>query len=86
MSKELIYKGVEERKNFIDFSFQNNEAIVSINRSTYKLSCNCHNGSNAGINNKQLCYHKKFIIEKFGLKIDQVINKKSILNIKNGKK
>jgi len=65
MNDILILKTIKEDKLNVYFYFNNNDNIVCINRYNLKIKCTCFHGSNFGINNKQLCKHKRFILNKF---------------------
>jgi len=43
------------------FTFLNRPYCVSIDYQTGHLHCECINGSNFGVNNKQVCKHKKAV-------------------------
>lgn len=60
-----IKKTITGRK-FISFTFEEKPYTVKIDRISNKISCSCFNGSNMGVNNKQICKHKKFILDKYG--------------------
>jgi hypothetical protein len=47
------------------FGVQSKDNIYSVivARNTVKLLCNCHWGSNVGVNSSKLCKHKKFVAD-----------------------
>jgi len=61
MSKPISIKRRWESNGKKYWSFNDNNYIVSHNEKTMLISCSCHNGAVVGANNKQLCYHKKFV-------------------------
>lgn len=51
--------------NKIYFTFKDKEYTVIYYKDNKHLACDCYNGSNMGVNNVQICKHKKFIIENY---------------------
>jgi len=63
--KKITIKSITEGNHKVYFRFEENDYIVSIDKYTQKISCSCYNGSNFGINGKQICYHKKYILNLY---------------------
>ena len=64
---ELSIRDYRVSNDKVYWSFNENDYTITYDKKTKQLACNCINGSNWGINNKQICKHKKFIIKKYRL-------------------
>lgn len=65
----LEFDRIEDLGSYIFCTFINSEATTTYHKLKGIITCTCFNGSNFGINNKQLCKHKAKLINKLGLKI-----------------
>jgi hypothetical protein len=45
------------------YYFKENDYVVRYNHDEQSIHCTCYNGSNFGVNNKQICKHKKYVLE-----------------------
>ena len=58
---KLTPKKIRQTNNIIYFTFHETESEIRYYKATEKIRCNCFNGSNMGVNDKQICYHKKYV-------------------------
>ena len=64
IKKEISINNIIEGKYKTFYYFNENSYIVTIDKHTNQINCTCFNGSNMGINNKQICYHKRYILKQ----------------------
>ena len=61
----LTIKDVEVGNKFSFITFNESDSSIMVNHETGLVNCDCENGSNVGINNKQICKHKVRFVEDY---------------------
>jgi hypothetical protein len=60
--KDLKIEDIEESQGYIYYTWSNSDSTTIYNKTQNKIKCNCINGSLAGVNDKQVCYHKTRVL------------------------